>query len=314
MTHEFSRKTSKAGVLLFLATVAALLASGVAVAETAAPKTHDRQKHNDKPWYAVEVIVFRPANNGAGGGELMPPDPAAPNLTKAVIPGSEAAANAAEQSSDGYVLPLSKKDYKLAGIWKELSRSGRYKPLLHTGWIQPGVPGGQAKNVSITPLVKAPDSTQRVYSDASLTPHRKDDIGNDSNSDNADKRIAPPDAPVFGAITLAHSANRLHLAVDIAWRPAHPATIKTWQAPSETAAPSTLSRPHSTGSNQMGPFPARRSRSQLVILKATRTIKPGALNYFDNPLFGVIVQVRKVKPPKAANAATASANHARQDN
>jgi hypothetical protein len=282
------------------------MSSGALAQQSVPPATNQR----DGDWYAVEVIVFRPTTSLAGGNELMPPDPVPPSLENALAPGAAAANAGPRKSTADYARPLSRQDYKLAGIWKKLSRSGRYKPLLHSGWIQRRVPDRQAQKISITPLVKAPaPAAQTMYSDGALTasPAETGTSGDSHEGEEAGARIAPADKPAFGTVTLAHAGRHLHLAVDVAWRAPDTAAVKTWQAPSETAAPSTSSRPRSVNFNRMGPFPAHQTGPKIVVLRATRTIRPGALNYFDNPLFGVIIQVRKIKPPTAASGGNGKA-------
>lgn len=296
------------------------LAAIIAVAAAGAAFAGQSDKKKDQHWFAVEVIVFRPTANMAGSDEMWPADPQLPNLKDAVVPTAPAPvggtatfpltstattpAMAATIGPGKRVLPLSDTQYQLQGVWNQLKRSGRYETLIHTGWIEKGLPRGKAPTVSITPLV-APASTNlptvaAVYSDTGRVPLPASSQRPVKAAAASKEKIAPPTAPAFGTIKLAFD-RFLHLALNIAYRPVNPAALKTWHSSTgEFAAPSTANA---------GPAPVIRfgpyyqpmpPEPQAVVMNESRTVDPNAVNYFDHPLFGVIVQVRPVEPPAAA--------------
>jgi len=99
------------------------------------------QAAGTQTWYEVEIIVFANAKGSYHDSEnwkqdLIPPQMAgARTLTPAGTSGSKAF-QAVEPSH-----------YRLQGEWSRLQASGEYHPLLHTAWIQPGLPPEQAVGV-----------------------------------------------------------------------------------------------------------------------------------------------------------------------
>ncbi|HET6724621.1 MAG TPA: CsiV family protein [Gammaproteobacteria bacterium] len=286
-----------------------------------AAEQQDKNKP-DQHWYAVEVIVFSPATNMAGGNELWPPDPTLPDLKKAVVPAlpdatsttapkttfalpSAPATTETATVAGDTILPLPTTRYQLDGVWNQLQNSGRYAALLHTGWIERGVPRRQAKPVSITPLMPASIAQPQAvttFSDTTMTPQpaTSQAAENPGTAEDTEKTTPPAAAPAFGTVKLAYD-RYLYLALNIAWRPPHPAAIQTWRAPqTELATPATAIAPIETGFSGMGPFPTLQpSGPRAIVMNESRRVEANKLNYFDNPLFGVIVQVRPVSPPAA---------------
>lgn len=114
-------------LLPLLAICAALFSSAVA--------------HAQESWYAVEIIVFAHAKESYRASETwnqdlaLPPISDARILTPAVSPGSKA------------FQALEPSRYRLQGEWSRLQSSAEYRPLLHTAWMQPGLPREQAVGV-----------------------------------------------------------------------------------------------------------------------------------------------------------------------
>ncbi|HET7369478.1 MAG TPA: CsiV family protein [Gammaproteobacteria bacterium] len=301
---------------------AAVLAAAAASAAFASPSDKKPEQH----WFAVEVIVFRPTANMAGSQEVWPADPELPNVEQAIVP---AAPEAAAQPAAGMttfalpatatpptvaatppadlVLPLPSNQYQMQGILNRLEQSGRYQTLIHTGWIQQGLPRGKAPKVSITPLVTpTPASTNlptvaTIYSDTALAPlptTSQQPVQTEVVKEA--KKTAPPTAPAFGTIKMSFD-RFLHLALDIAYRPVNPAVLQTWHSTTgEFAQPSTANAapaPIMTFGPYYRPAPPE---PQAVVMNDSRSVDPNQVNYFDNPLFGVIVQVTPVEPPAAA--------------
>jgi hypothetical protein len=79
--------------------------------------------------------------------ETPPPDPAAAALLEALR-----------------VRPLTAEELKLGNEYRKLAASAAYAPLLHTGWVQPGLAEGEAPTFDLARLgVWNPHGTVRVH-------------------------------------------------------------------------------------------------------------------------------------------------------
>jgi hypothetical protein len=99
-----------------------------------------------QPWYTVEVLVFEHLGEADGGHEVWGGEGGLPDWEGAVqlfAPGDLPAggANAFER--------LPRSELALGEAWSRLERSGGYRPLLLTGWRQPGFGPGNARAVLI---------------------------------------------------------------------------------------------------------------------------------------------------------------------
>jgi hypothetical protein len=277
-----------------LGTIAALAIPAAFAQQPASKKT-------DSHWYAVEVIVFRPTAATAGDQELWPADPRLPDTSNAVVPGSSESAT--KESPSDTVLPLPHDQYQLKAIRNRLKRSNRYQVLLHTGWIEPGLPRNKAPTVSITPLVTStiPKLDMESYPSNSSSSPRFSQFESASSTPADDaaldltQRVPSPDDSAYGTIKLVY--NRFpSVAVDIAYRPTHSGGLRTWREKESFATPSSTRTPAELdfSDSDFEPVP---SGPTAIVLNQSRRIKAKAVNYFDNPVFGVMVQIRSVKPP-----------------
>lgn len=299
-----------------LALAAVILALAPLGSNAAQPATNQADQH----WYAVEIVVFRPATNMAGSNETWPATPKLPDVAKAVVPAVPQPAStttpaggpgaqplkttplqpaAGTPAAGDEVLPLPATQYQLNGVWNRLQKSGRYITLLHTGWIEQGQPRTQAPAVSITPLVtpqpaSAMPSPVSTFGDATLALLPAPQSSGTAQASPLPPQ-APADAPVFGTVTL--SLNRyLHLGLDLAYRPTDAIGLSVYQQSGDLAAPQNAS---SAPPEEFGTFPLMPSAPTVILLDQSRRIQTNDLNYFDNPLFGAIVQVTPVPAPGA---------------
>lgn len=96
-------------------------------------------------WFAVEVIVFEHRDDAAAAGERFPADPGMPDLAAAVDlqpPTEPRTLRPFEQ--------LRPEALALGGALRTLENSSRYQPLVHVGWMQPGLAREDAVGVRIT--------------------------------------------------------------------------------------------------------------------------------------------------------------------
>lgn len=208
-------------------------------------------------WYDVELIVFRYTDPSAGSMETWPANPGMPDWASGVPP-----------SPIGSGLPymqLAPSSFRLTNDWHKLARSSDYQPLLQVAWTQPAIDRAAALFVRIgTPPVAAPDVTTMPTPAAATTlaPAAATSTG-----------IAPP---VYGIARLSTTGPYLHFDLDLDY---HGATAKI-------SIPDSA-RPAASGDSA--------TQFQWYRLTQDRRIDAGKLNYFDQPLFGVLVLVTPSK-------------------
>ena len=219
-------------------------------------------------WYRVEVVLFAYTEPDAGG-EWWYENPGLPSRRQSIglimetaEPVSGATPGVPEEEELKPYTALPKADYRLAGVRRVLASSGEYRPLLHVAWQQPGL---DARNVRAVHL----DNT-RFERKAAGQPEVEPEPGQAPD----EPEYTPP-VKVFDGTVRLRKSRFLHLDVDFAY---FPGTLE--QPDLELPAPAAGHRR----------FPA-----SYVRLTESRRIKPDDLNYFDHPLFGLIVEVSKMK-------------------
>lgn len=97
--------------------------------------------HAEDAWYSVEIIVFAHAKESYRASESWKQDLVQPQFTGAkILTPAGSAGSKAFQAVDP-------SRYRLQWEWSRLQSSGEYRPLLHTAWLQPGLPREQAVGV-----------------------------------------------------------------------------------------------------------------------------------------------------------------------
>ena len=252
---------------------------------------------NAASWYQVEVIVFDYLKPDLDG-ELWFDNPGLPLRDKAVelifaqpevtaalteaiqepvpVPSPPGlAANSAIQP----VLPaatvtpapvayqvLPPERYHLRDDLRNLQLSSAYRPLLHIAWQQLGLGNTRARAVHLEKLAGS-DVTPRL----AATPAPA--------AENTEAAYPPP-APVFDGLVRLRNVNVLMLDVDFAYFPQDYARILAGQ-PGAAGGPS----------EQL-----LDSLADYVRLTETKRVLLNELNYFDHPLFGILVQVSRINP------------------
>lgn len=219
-------------------------------------------------WYRVEVVLFAYIEPDAGG-EFWYENPGLPARRQSIRlvmetaePVSRAAPGPPEEDDLKPYLALPKQDYRLAGVRRVLASSREYRPLLHVAWQQPGL---DARNVRAVRL----DNTRFEKKTAQQV-----EVEPEPGQVREEPEYTPPPKVFDGTVRLRKS-RFLHLDVDFAY------------------FPDTLEQPDLDVPEQ-----ARRHgrlSADYVRLTESRRIKPDGLNYFDHPLFGLIVEVSKIK-------------------
>ena len=218
-------------------------------------------------WYRVEVVLFAYTEPDTGG-ELWYENPGLPArrqtiglIMETVDPLPGAAPEPPEEDDLKPYLALPKQDYRLAGVRRVLASSREYRPLLHVAWQQPGL---DARNVRAVRL----DNTRFERKAAEQV-----EVEPEPGEVREEPEYTPP-IKVFDGTVLLRKSRFLHLDVDFAY------------------FPDTLEQPDLDIPEQA----ARHGRmsADYVRLTESRRIKPEELNYFDHPLFGLIVEVSKL--------------------
>ncbi|MGH8398200.1 MAG: CsiV family protein [Gammaproteobacteria bacterium] len=208
-------------------------------------------------WYDVELIVFRNADPQAGSLETWPANPGTPDWDSAV-----------PMSAAGSTLPymqLPSASSRMDSAWRKLQRSSEYQPLLHTAWAQPAIDRASALFVRIgEPPATAPAAT-------TAPPAATADTG----------------TPVYGIAKLSTTGLYLHFDLDLVYCGPPAKRVIPSSPPAASTAPSTASMQPAQPATAAITTPA----CQPYRLKQDRKLDAGKINYFDNPMFGVLVLV-----------------------
>ena len=222
--------------------------------------------HSDD-WYRVEMILFAYTEPDASG-EWWYENPGLPSrhqsirlIMETAAPVSTDTPGAPEERDLKPYLALPKQDYRLAGVRRVMASSREYRPLLHVAWQQPGL---DARNVRAVRL----DNTRFERKAAEQV-----EVEPEPGQVRDEPEYTPP-IKIFDGTVKLRKSRFLHLDVDFAYFP------ETLQQPD-------LDIPEQAARH--GRLPA-----DYVRLTESRRIKSDDLNYFDHPLFGLIVEVSKI--------------------
>lgn len=230
------------------------------------------QAEEAERWYQVEIIIFSQNSPTYQKSELWPRDYTLPQLE-----GSRElqAARSASRKVPFSLVPKSK--LQLGATAQRISKASDVKLLLHTGWVQPGLPEEQAVAVHIydgmlsqnsegAPLPKL-DGTLRLILSRYL--HLESDLLLREPMPEVAQALPQPESPV-GAATGA-SAISLSGGVPV--------------AAGGTAAP------HNAGPNY-----------QVYRLEQSRRMRSGEVHHIDHPMFGIIAVVNRYDPSEGSAA------------
>ena len=164
--------------------VAVLAVSAAALAQAPAPPATEPQL---PPQYEVEILVFAnldfdpteerfeatpdsfAVDDGVGFREVPVFDdtnfgPLAANADPLPPVDPLAAQLAAQQAEALSIRPLAPEQLKLGNEYRKLRASAAYRPLLHAGWVQPGLAEADAQPFDLNVLgVLNPSGTVRVH-------------------------------------------------------------------------------------------------------------------------------------------------------
>ena len=218
-------------------------------------------------WYRVEVVLFAYTEPDAGG-ELWYENPGLPArwqtiglVTETVEPMADAVPDAPEDEELKPYVVLPRQDYRLAGVRRVLASSREYRPLLHVAWQQPGLDIRNVRAVHLDNTRFERKTAQRFEAEPEPGEVR-------------DRPEYTPPAKIFDGTVRLRKSRFLHLDVDFVY------------------FPDTLEQPDLDITEQATKH--GRLSAGYVRLTESRRIKPDDLNYFDHPLFGLIIEVSKI--------------------
>lgn len=212
-------------------------------------------------WYQVEVIVF---------------DRLHPNLDGEQWQNEEFKIrdNMLELQADNTVLNpdqkpvqfmiLDKKRNRLDGVYHVLRLSSEYRPLIHLSWQQPATERRQSRYVHI----------QKFDGEKGLLPislaKKTDELAEEPEFL---EDLIVPEIIINGSIRI-RSGFYLHADIDLSYFKALPPENKMIRTSEES-------------------FQINFEKT-VIKLKETRKIKLNEIHYFDNPMYGVILQVSRL--------------------
>ncbi len=240
-------------------------------------------------WYEIEVLVFAQTKPDLAAEKWSPND-AGPALAGAVtvntsLPTPAAVLSAAASAADNAinsndalkVSVLSATQLQLKDALKSFSRSRNYRPLLHTGWRQPIGSGKEAFKVR---LAAGKDFSAEFGQNGLLL------------SSGAEPAIPFGLWELDGTVKFSVK-QFLHIESDLIFRSLQAATSTTTLP--TAAAPSTSADANTNLTWQSADAPVLQEQLQFFRLTQSRRLKAKELNYFDHPLFGMLVELRPLE-------------------
>jgi len=222
-------------------------------------------------WYQVEIVVFE-ALNPELDGERFYGNPGLPDrantielIEEAVDDPLRAASAAPVPAAPGTVVPpiafleLPASAYRLDGVARVLKLSRGYRPLLHVAWQQPG---------------HGPDRLRAVH----LEKFKEDPArAPEGAAASGEFEYLAPEILLDGTVRLRIS-RFLHADLDFAYFPDAFAQLQDTQLGGRADDQNYLLQ-----------------RADYVRLRTSRKLKLNELHYFDHPLFGIILQVSRLR-------------------
>ncbi|HET7921336.1 MAG TPA: CsiV family protein [Gammaproteobacteria bacterium] len=234
-------------------------------------------------WYDIELIVFRYTDPQAGAMETWPADPGVPdwNAATPLLAAADTTTPLKPGTAPAAPIPFMQNDtYQLNGEWNRLEHSNGYQPVLHVAWSEPLTDHATALAVRIGVPPAAPVVGNNAgFALPAPTPATAASPGTPAPA-------AP--TPVYGTVKFSQYAPYLHLDVDLVCQgPVAKHLMVSLPVASSQASPAAASGSLPAPANQ----PADAPTMQWYRMTQDRRIESGRLNYFDNPMFGVLVLV-----------------------
>ncbi len=234
-------------------------------------------------WYQVEVIVFDQLYPESDG-EIWYENPGLPDRSESIeLIGELLDAGAEDQSGEQNSKPdiesqvstrelqpyleLPSSRLKLEGVQRVLKLSSEYRPLMHIAWQQPALSARTARAIHL-------QKYEEIIEMADEEPESIESLIDGSGQSSEFYQV--PEL-IFDGTLKIRSSKFLHVDVDFAYFPKSLAS-----ATENQSADNSL-------------FVAQ--QADYVRLRESRKIRLNEINYFDHPLFGVILRVSRLRTP-----------------
>ena len=222
-------------------------------------------------WYQVEVVLFEYTRPDADN-EWWYENPGLPGRDQTIElimntadPVAGETLEAADEEDLSAYLALPEEDYRLGGVRRALEASGQYRPLLHVAWQQPGFDARRTRAIHLDNTQFEEEPPEQAEPEPGEAAYRPE--------------YTPPVMIYDGSVRLRRS-RFLHIDVDFAYFPEF------------------LKRPEPELAE--GTADTERPQADYVRMTESRRIKPDEINYFDHPLFGLIIQVTRLQNGNAS--------------
>ncbi len=232
-------------------------------------------------WYQVEVIVFEYISPSSDG-ELWDENPGLPDRSDSIELITELADND-EDTKDiikttgndiqdklgirAELIPFlqsTEDKLRLDGVQRVLELSREYRPIFHVAWQQPGLTIDNARSVHLQKFIEIENSA---------TDEVEDPDALKSEPMLPEVIVQIPELVFDGTIRL-RSSTFLHVDVDVAYFP----EFLSKERPLDSKDDNSLIQ----------------QQADYVRLQDSRKIRLNEINYFDHPLFGVILRVSRL--------------------
>ena len=207
-------------------------------------------------WYQVEIIIFDRINPNINEEKWSNEDPI---IIPYIIELSPHEETEIEQEPIPYMI-MDEKSNRMNGVYRVLRLSSEYRPLMHLSWQQPATKRQQSRYIHIM----KDDSEEEI-----------------SSIDNQEDLIEPefiedfknPNKIIDGSIRI-RSGFFLHVDLNLYYY-------------RDLFVEDTIIKEDTE-------FSETKSEKLIIGLKESRKIKLNEIHYFDNPLYGVILQVSRL--------------------
>ena len=208
-------------------------------------------------WYQVEVIIFDRINPDLSEERWGDEEPVIrPDMTE-LYPNYK-------MNTDQRLIPymiMGKKNNRMDGVYRVLKLSSEYRPLTHLSWQQPATKRRQSRHVHIMENGRKKELSERSEQESIIEPEFIEDFMKN-------KKI------IDGSIRI-RSNFYLHVDLDLYYFKNLPSDNLTYEKEDE--------------------FSNKNLAKLIVRLKESRKIKLNEIHYFDNPMYGVILQVSRLE-------------------
>ena len=207
-------------------------------------------------WYQVEIIVFDRLNPDLSEESWGNEEPLFRLDTIELYPNHEMKT---EQRLTPYMI-MDEKNNRMIGVYRVLKSSSEYRPLLHFSWQQPATKRNESRYVHIVKHDNKEEITKKDDQESIIEPEFIEDFKSHNKL-------------IDGSIRV-RSNFYLHVDLDFYY----------------------FKNPYDGNNtyNNDNEFLDQNIEELVIRIKESRKIKLNEIHYFDNPIYGVILQVSRL--------------------